>query len=424
MISPAIPENEIQRLQDLRALSLLDTPPQERFDNIVNLAQQMFQLPIAYIALVDTDRQWFLAKCGIDANQTGRDVSFCGHTILKNEPMIISDAREDERFKDNPMVTGEPYVRFYAGFPLRGPKGTNVGTLCVVDNEPRELPDDQLVIFESLARLAEQQLGMTNLIDAQQELIDTQAQLVTMQRRLSGELAEAARYIRSQLPEPIQDVVEAEYEFISSSQLGGDLLGYHWIDNDHMAVYLLDVCGHGVGASLMSVSVYNAIRRQALRDTEFRDPGSVLDALNRAFPMEEHNQKFFTMWYACYERGSRTLRYASAGHPPALLIEPDSDEPTYLGSPNFMVGVLEDAEFETHVMPMQTGSRLYLYSDGVTECRNPGGDMLGISGLSKVLMQCNAEESSIPNQLVNRVRDYVGEQGFEDDFSVLQLTFR
>ena len=115
---------------------ILDTPPEERFDRIVRLARRVFDVPIAYIALVDDDRQWFKARCGIAFDSTGRDVSFCGHTILHDGPLIVPDTHEDERFRDNPLVVNPPYLRFYAGHPLKGQGGYNMGTICLAAPDP------------------------------------------------------------------------------------------------------------------------------------------------------------------------------------------------------------------------------------------------------------------------------------------------
>src|SRR4029453_18114204 len=129
MIAAPIPVDEAERLEALHALDLLDTPPEERFDRIPRVLTLVLRVPMAYISLVDSDRQWFKASCGLDSTETPRCVSFCGHAILAEGPIIGPDARPDERFHDNPLVPGDPYIRFYAGQPLNGPGGQKVGTL-------------------------------------------------------------------------------------------------------------------------------------------------------------------------------------------------------------------------------------------------------------------------------------------------------
>ena len=133
-----------------------------------------------------------------------------------------------------------------------------------------------------------------------------------------SELAEAANYVRSILPEPTLSPLRIDWKYQPSTELGGDAFGYHWIDPDHFAVYLLDVCGHGVGASLLSVTAMNVIRSGSLPKTEFRDPGAVLSGLNNAFLMEKQNNMYFTIWYGVFNKTTRQVIYACGGHPPAL----------------------------------------------------------------------------------------------------------
>jgi len=153
MLPAPIPTNDDERLQALRALLILDTPPEERFDRIVQFAADEFDLPIALVSLVDRDRQWFKAKVGVDVCETGRDISFCGHAIGSNEVLLVPDATLDPRFADNPLVTGPPFLRFYAGAPLETRPGLRVGTLCLIDTRPRTFDAMDLAILQSLRDL-------------------------------------------------------------------------------------------------------------------------------------------------------------------------------------------------------------------------------------------------------------------------------
>lgn len=136
MLVPGKPANETARVQALHGLELLDSAPEERFDRLTRLAKRLFNVPIALVTLVDTNRQWFKSCVGLDATETPRDVSFCGHAILQNDLLLVPDAREDVRFHDNPLVTGAPNIRFYAGYPLTVPNGNKMGTLCLIDTKP------------------------------------------------------------------------------------------------------------------------------------------------------------------------------------------------------------------------------------------------------------------------------------------------
>lgn len=154
-MTPApIPADEAERLSALRALLLLDTPPEERFDRLARFVAEQLDVPIALLTLVDGQRQWFKARVGLDATETPRDISFCGHAIMKNDLFIVEDASRDPRFSDNPLVTGEPHIRFYAGAPLSAPGGHRIGTLCVIDTVPRTLGPVELSILDALRRLA------------------------------------------------------------------------------------------------------------------------------------------------------------------------------------------------------------------------------------------------------------------------------
>lgn len=164
MMNAPIPVNEDDRLQALRQLLILDTPPEERFDRIVSFAAQEFEVPIALITMVDAERQWFKASIGLDVCETSRDISFCGHAILADDTMVVADARQDPRFSDNPLVTGQPLIRFYAGAPLQLPSGENIGTICLIDHTPRTLDKVDLAILASLRDLVVEELVQQNAI--------------------------------------------------------------------------------------------------------------------------------------------------------------------------------------------------------------------------------------------------------------------
>lgn len=430
MIAPALPETETERLADLHALQLLDSPKEQRFDRIVELTKSVLDAPIAYIALIDSDRQWFKSKVGMcDAvSETRRDESFCGHAILQDTPLVVEDALKDPRFFDNPMVTGEPFVRFYAGHPLKSEAGHNIATLCVVDSSPRTFSESDMEKFHRLAQLAEHELNMLGLIATQRDMIETRNALVASQQALARELSEAADYVYQFLPPravSVDESVRIDYQFVASSRLGGDLLGFHDIDEDHQAFWLLDVTGHGVGASLLSVSAGNAIRSGAL-SADARDPAAVVATLNNAFPMEQNNNKFFTLWYGVYQHSTRTLRYTAAGHHPALLVGANGARQS-LGVPGLMIGVVPDTTYETQSVVVKPGSRLYLFSDGLYEVRGGENDtLLGLDGIADLLAETALEgsERTRVERVIDRVRAFRhGEQDFADDVSLLEAEF-
>lgn len=169
MKSPDTPANETPRIAALCGLAILDTPPEARFDRITRIAQRHFAVPITLVSLIDNERQWFKSSQGLDATETPRDVSFCGHAILSEDIFYIPDAFNDPRFADNPLVTGPPHVRFYAGAPLHAPGGERVGTLCIIDSQARTFSPTELAVLRDLADCIEAELARTSIIESARE---------------------------------------------------------------------------------------------------------------------------------------------------------------------------------------------------------------------------------------------------------------
>lgn len=163
MLEPMVPLDEARRLAALRSLGLLDTRAEERFDRITRLAQRLFGVPIALVSLVDEERQWFKSHQGLETRETSRASSFCAHAIHGPEVFQVTDASLDSRFVDNPLVTGEPNIRFYAGAPIAGPDGSRLGTLCVIDRTPRVLSESDVHALEDLAEMVEQEIAAVHL---------------------------------------------------------------------------------------------------------------------------------------------------------------------------------------------------------------------------------------------------------------------
>jgi GAF domain-containing protein len=154
-----IPADEADRIADLHALNLLDTPHEPRFDRITDLAADVFEVPMVFVTLVDSDRQWFKSTCGLSGvDSTPCDVGFCAHAILESEALAIPNAAENQRFADNPLVTGDFHLRFYAGVPIRGLKGKTIGALCLVDNKPHKFSAKQLSRLQKFTALVEAEI--------------------------------------------------------------------------------------------------------------------------------------------------------------------------------------------------------------------------------------------------------------------------
>jgi sigma-B regulation protein RsbU (phosphoserine phosphatase) len=279
-----------------------------------------------------------------------------------------------------------------------------------------KLPDR----IELIARIRYHSAGYINLLQRN----EAYEALVESQKMLAAELALAADYVVSLLPRPITEgPVQTHWRYFPSTQLGGDCFGYHWIDPDHFAMYLLDVCGHGVGSALLSVSALNVLRAQTLPQTDFRVPDRVLASLNDAFQMQDHNDLYFTIWYGVYDRVRREIRYASGGHPPALLFAGDGSS-SQLITQNFFIGGLSDSVYESGSVSLPAGpARLYIFSDGAYEVDRPGGEMWTLEELQAYLGSEAPDEAKEIEELYRFLQRMRGQETLDDDFSMVKVCF-
>lgn len=250
-------------------------------------------------------------------------------------------------------------------------------------------------------------------------------ELLLSQKMLAAEINEAADYILSALPAELDGEIVTRWKHIPSTALGGDSFGYHWVDSDHLAIYLLDVCGHGVGSALMSVSAINALRSQSLKAADFKQPASVLAAINNAFLMEDHNNKFFTMWYGVYKRSNHTLTYASAAHPPAFIRTGDSADKTELlelMTGNMAIGFMEDSSFKEASLLLKKFNQLTVYSDGVYEIEKTDGEMVTLNEYTDIMRNLSDVKVMHIDSILETMKKLQATEGpFEDDFSLLQM---
>ena len=273
--------------------------------------------------------------------------------------------------------------------------------------------------FEEVHARVETHLKLRRL---QLQLEEQNRLLVESRQALMLQLSQAADYVLSLIPPPLREgSIRTDWRLVPSFQLGGDSLGYHWIDQDHFAMYLLDVCGHGVGPALLSVSALNMLRSQSLPDADFRMPAQVLRALNRAFPMEKHNGLFFTAWYGVFNRTSRELRYAGGGHPPALILNAAGQAANAPVS-GLILGVDPDAVYTDSVLKAGASAELFVFSDGCYEVQRPDGDMWSREEFVAFLIQTLANGASDLDALYRHVREIAAREMLEDDFSILKVS--
>src|SRR5215212_8490956 len=174
---PPLPPNEAERLRALHQYRILDSLPEQVYDDLTRLAAQVCAAPIALVSLIDAERQWFMSRLGLDLPESDRTISFCAHSVASGEMLVVHDAHQDERFFDNPFVPQDPHIRFYAGAPLRTEDGHTLGTLCVIDREPRELSASQIEMLETLSRMVMSQLDLRLLISEREQVERSRAEL-------------------------------------------------------------------------------------------------------------------------------------------------------------------------------------------------------------------------------------------------------
>ena len=316
---------------------------------------------------------------------------FRAHPRLKDIPLIVLSSKEEAVTKAEAFAHG-------------------------ANDYLVKLPDR----VELVARIRYHSKGYVNLLQRN----DAYQALLASQQKLANEVARAAEYVISLLPAPVSGGdISTAWRYFPSATLGGDSFGYHWVDEHHFAFYLLDVCGHGVGPALLSVSALNVLRAQSLPSVDFRDPAAVLSGMNANFQMERQNELYFTLWYGVYNRQTRRMRHASAGHPPALLFGDPSPPAEQLICQNMFIGAFPKVEFESSETKVLKGSRVYLFSDGVYEVERPDGTMWSLEELQDFLRRPPAEPGTEIEALYKTLQGMHGRDTLDDDFSLLRLDF-
>ncbi|MEC4805484.1 MAG: SpoIIE family protein phosphatase [Jaaginema sp. PMC 1079.18] len=250
--------------------------------------------------------------------------------------------------------------------------------------------------------------------------------LQQQKHKLETELAEAAAYVSSILPEPLSEPpITIDVCFVPSSQLGGDGFDYFWLDEHHLAMYLLDVSGHGLRAALPSLSVINLLRSKTMLQVNYRRPSEVLSGLNDAFQMTQRNDKYFTIWYGVYNLKKRTLLYASAGHPPAILLSPGQNEieVQQLKAHGFPAGMFPGEDYEEGSCKVAPQSSLYIFSDGVYEINQTDGEIWGLDNFIATLQEYQSQRDSGLDYLLKQIQAINPKQVFDDDLSLMQINF-
>jgi len=311
------------------------------------------------------------------------------HPKLKNIPIIVLSSKEEATTKAEMFE-----------------KGANDYLV--------KLPDK----IELIARIKYHSAAYINLLQRNEAYLS----LEKSQKALANELNKAAEYVKSLLPEKISnDLLETFWEFIPSAQLGGDAFGYHWIDNDNFCFYLLDVCGHGVGSALLSVSAISNLRSQTL-SADFTKPSEVIGMLNKAYQMSEHNDLYFTIWYGVINFTTRELKYISAGHPPAFVIY--NNEINELMNENFIVGGLPDFPFKESRIILPKNTDIFVFSDGVYEIEKKDGTFWTLNEAKQYILFNNTPNDDILYKLHEYVKSISEKEILDDDFSIIKIKLK
>ncbi len=322
--------------------------------------------------------------------------TFRGNEPTRETPMIVLSTKEE------PTVKAEAFALGANDYIVK-------------------LPDR----LELLARIRYHSKGYINLLQRNEAYV----RLQESEQRLANEMNQAARYVRSLLPEKLKKgEIRTDWRYVPSAELGGDSFGYYWLDDEHFAFFLLDVSGHGVGSALLSVSAMNALRSQALPQTDFRAPSEVLAALNNAFQMDQQNGLFFTIWYGVYHKPTRRLDYAGGGHPPVLLVNgPSADRAALetLDSNGPMIGAVPDIPYRGGSVSLDAFAKLYLYSDGVYEIEKTDKTMWPFDQFVAFMKPGphEADDGAMMDRLIAHDRAIQGREEFVDDFSIVEMRF-
>lgn len=329
---------EEARLHAVRELGVLDTPPEDRFDRITRLAQRLFGVRSALVTVIDDERQWFKSRQGFSPTETPRAHAFCDVAIRSPRTLVVEDARSDDRFSGNPLVTGEPHIRFYAGRPLHAPGGHRIGTLCIFDDAPRELAP------------------------AEQETLEDLADAVQRELLLRDEFDRAADVQRSLLPRHAPDLPGYEVAGLCAPAraVAGDFYDWHLVEPDRLGITIADVMGKGIAAALLMATV-RAVLRATGREP---DPAAALSAAAATLSEDlDETGAFVTLVHTRLCPATGIVQHLDAGHGLTFHVRRGEDV-SRIASNGLPLGTLPDVDWEVTTVPLEPGDLLVSVSDG------------------------------------------------------------
>lgn len=392
---------------------------------IMEVATRLLDADRSTLFLYDEDTRelWSPVAQGMQGKEIrfSCDLGIAGSVYRTQQSINLPDAYADERFNPNTDKDTGYRTKTVLCCPVVNKQGRSIGAIQALNKRGGPFTEQDVRRLTTFAAQASMAIENAQLYNNLEEKVQERTKdLNEALDLLSSEMDRAAEYVKRLIPGPLREEgLAVDWRFLPSAALGGDAFGYHWLDPDHFAVYLTDVAGHGVGAALLSVSITNVLRAHTLPGADFRDPVQVLAGLNQAFPMEDHNYMFFTIWYGVYNRPKGTLAYASGGHPPALLLGPEGCKD--LRTPNPLMGSMLGTAYTAESVPVQSGDRLLVYSDGCYEITKDDGALWTL-GEFREFMAGSAPGSGL-DELVDHALRLGGSAEFEDDFSIFEVRF-
>jgi sigma-B regulation protein RsbU (phosphoserine phosphatase) len=416
-VDDIIPPDEDERIDVVRRYEILDTPPDGAFDRITALAARLFHVPIAIVSVVDTDRIWFKSHHGLpDVSEIGRDPGLCASAVLEACPRIVNDAIRDPRTLANPLVAGSFGLRFYAGVPLATHDGYNLGTLCVIDYEPREVEAAELTTLQDLAALVMDEL----------ELRLAGRRTIAREERLRREAEELAEALQASLLPPLSPELpgmEIATRYLAGEQglkVGGDFFDVFRLASNDWGIVLGDACGKGARPASLAALVRWTIRASSVR---LFKPSEILREVNAALLANNEaglDGHFCSAVFSRLELDTcgAWLTLATAGHPLPVLVR-RSGEVEFRGGTGLPLGMFEVIEPVDERVGLGPGDALVLYTDGITEARDDQGRTFGEQRLAAALQELSGlPVEAIADGVVESARRFSGER-FGDDVAIV-----
>ena len=378
MITAPLPQSEDKRLEVLRRYDVLDTEAEKDYDDLTKLISEICDVPISLVSLVDESRQWFKSRQGLGASETPRDLAFCAHAILEDDLFVVEDSRQDERFRDNPLVTGQPNVIFYAGMPLTSPEGENIGTFCVIDNKPRQLSEHQLFALETLSKQVVKQLEL-NLKLKQAE--KTNKQLAKTNQKMSSSINYGKRIQRAVMPSihSVREHLPESFLFMKPKDVVSGDFYYFAKDKatDKIIIAVLDCTGHGVQGAFMSM-IANEQLNKIVKVKNVSSPEDILKQLRAGMMDSLHSERMdsygidgLEIGIAVIDQASSTVEFSGAR---VDLIYAHPEEVGNLGiakaSRNGIGSVyalMPEKPFGSETIHYRPDTVFYFYTDGVVD---------------------------------------------------------